>query len=208
MLLSPPAIFSTAYFPPLHYFAAMIAVPYLLIEKHETYQKQTYRNRCEIYSANGKLSLTVPVKKVFGNHTKIDEVQISNQYKWKKMHWRSIVAAYANSPFFLFFGDAIHNLIFYSQSNLFDYNFHLISGILKLLEIQKEIRFSNTFEKKYEGIVDYRNQITPKTKILTTDFKPYYQSFGDRHGFLGGLSILDLLFHIGPESRTYLSSKY
>jgi hypothetical protein len=98
-------LLATAYLPPVQYFMAIVNADDVYIEKHETYHKQTFRNRCEIYTANGKLPLTIPVIKVNGNHTRIDEITISDQYKWQILHWRAIKIAYSNSPFFLYYKD-------------------------------------------------------------------------------------------------------
>jgi hypothetical protein len=199
-------ILSTAYFPPVHYFMQIHGAEQFMIEKYETYKKQTFRNRCEIYTANGRLSLTVPVNKIYGNHTRVDEMIISDQYQWQKMHWGAIISAYTNSPYFLYYGDTIKELLFCNEKKLFNYNLNIIKSLFKILDIDKEIQFPERYEKHYDTTVDLRDAITPKAATSNFDLKPYYQTFGERYGFLEGLSILDILFNLGPETRSFLGS--
>lgn len=201
---SPLVILSTAYFPPVQYFRQIMAADRVLIEKFETYKKQTFRNRCEIYTANGRLALTVPVNKTNGNHTRVDEIRISDQYPWQKMHWRAIVSAYTHSPYFLYYSDTIKELLFNDEKNLLEYNQTVIRGILNMLDVDKEIPFTESFVKNYHEAMDLRDTITPKTATTAFELKPYYQTFGERHGFLKGLSVLDLLFNLGGETRSFL----
>jgi len=200
-----PVLLSSAYLPPLHYFGLMAAAPEVIIEKHETYLKQTYRNRCEIYTANGKLALTVPVVKINGNHTKIDDIVISEQSKWQILHWRAIKSAYANSPFFLYYKDDI--AIFYQKpfTSLFDFNLKILEEIMQLIGINKKISFTRKFEKHPRNVNDYRYLISPKIVPAQFQFRHYYQSFGEKHGFIPGLSILDLLFNTGNEAISLIS---
>lgn len=116
------AIFSTAYLPPIQYIKSLIESDIVLIEKHETYLKQTYRNRCIILSANGPLALTIPIIKPFGNKTKTDEVVIDNSVKWKREHWRGIESAYRNSAFFEYVRDYLITFYENEWEFLFDFN--------------------------------------------------------------------------------------
>lgn len=201
-----PVLLPTSYLPPVHYFMLMAAAPEVLIEKHETYPKRTFRNRCEIYSANGRLALTIPVTKVDGNHTRVDRVAISGQYDWQTLHWRAIRMAYTNTPFFLFYKDDIE--LFYQRKfdNLFSLNFQLLKEVVSLIGLEVKILVTDTFEKDPEDKEDYRYFLSPKFDISSFKFKPYYQAFAEKHGFIPGLSILDLLFNMGPETGDILSS--
>jgi len=200
-----PVLLSTAYLPPAHYVGLMMAASEVLIEKRETYLKQSYRNRCEIYTANGKLALSIPVVKVNGNHTQIDEIKISEQTNWQVLHWRAIRSAYANSPFFLYFKDDLE--FFYQQKfeNLFEFNYQILVKVLSLAGIRKTISFTEKFEKLPENVNDFRYLISPKIPPSQFNFKPYYQAFSEKHGFIHGLSILDVLFHKGPETMGIIS---
>ncbi len=202
--LDKPVLLSTAYMPPLHYFALIAAAPAVIIEKHETYLKQSYRNRCEIYTANGKLALTIPVEKINGNHTRIDAIEISTQSKWQVLHWRALRTAYANSPFFLYYADEVAPFYERKFNNLFDFNLAIIQEVLALMGIEKALSFTTAFEKHPQGVHDFRYSISPKLPMAQFAFEPYYQVFAEKHGFIPGLSILDLLFNMGSETGQVL----
>ena len=110
-----PILLSTAYFPSISWIAVALQSVRVEIEIHETYLKQTYRNRCNIATASGILSLTVPVKRVNGNHTKTADIQIDNSEKWQNLHWKSIITAYNKSPYFLFYRDLFEPVFFKKQ---------------------------------------------------------------------------------------------
>ncbi len=204
MTLEKPVLLPTSYMPSVHYFMLMAAAPEVFIEKHETYPKRTLRNRCEIYTANGKLPLTIPVTRVNGHHTQVDRVQISGQYDWQTLHWRAIRIAYTNSPFFLFYQDDIK--VFYQKefANLFDFNMKQIKELCEIIGLEVKISVTDSFEKDPEEMTDFRHILSPKFDISNFHFKTYYQAFSEKHGFIPGISILDLLFNMGPESIDYL----
>lgn len=196
---------STAYFPPIEYFYHILKSENIVIDTLETYKKQSYRNRCNIYSEKGLMPLSIPVNKPSGNNTKTDEILIFNKEKWKKNHWKTIESAYRNSPFFEFYKEEISEEFKKDYSKLCDFNHSLLQVILKILEINNKISYSNTFIKPQSSPNDYRFIISPKiTNNLI--FDEYIQVFGDRHGFIGNLSILDLIFNLGPEARYYIES--
>jgi hypothetical protein len=197
-------LISTAYLPPVHYFAIMAKADEVLIEQYESYPKQTYRNRCEIYSANGKIPLIIPVHKPDGNHTMTKDVLVSNHEKWQLLHWRAIKTAYANSPFFLYYRDELEH--FYSQksANLLDFNTRLMQVLLDLINLKVKISFTRNFVLQPENVLDYRWKITPKKPFGEFPVKEYYQSFNEKYGFIPNLSIIDLLFNMGPEAGEYL----
>jgi len=200
---------STAYWPNLHYFYYVLNSDKFVIENFENYHKQSFRNRTQILSANGKLDLSIPVKKI---NTKelIKNVEISYTENWQTNHWRAITSAYKNSPYFEYFEEEIH--YFYSKqfNSLIELNTEQLRLILKLLKIKKEIAFTSTFEKESLDFIDLRNTIHPKINFRedkTVDAKlttPYYQTFESKFPFHPNLSILDLLFNKGLETSTYL----
>jgi hypothetical protein len=204
MHLDKPILLSTAYMPPLHYFALIAAAPAVVIEKHETYLKQSYRNRCEIYTANGKLALTIPVVKTNGNHTRIDDIVISTQSKWQLLHWRAVRTAYANSPYFLYYADDIAPFYQRPFTSLFDFNLTIIHELLAMTGIEKELSFTADYEKHPVDVYDFRYSISPKVPPAQFRFQPYYQVFDEKYGFAQGLSMLDLLFNMGSEAGQVL----
>jgi len=198
-------LLSTAYFPPVSWFAALQKSSNVSIEVHETYSKQTYRNRCHILSPNGLQALTVPVVKPFGNNSKTTEVILAQQTVWKKLHWKALETAYNTSPFFLFYSDQIAKVLFEKQSHLFSLNNSLLLLMLDLLDMKPEFRLTTGFVKVPEDHADLRNIIHPKKQFLHNHFFPVYtQVFSTKYPFMADLSILDLLFNEGPGSKDYL----
>lgn len=191
-------LLSTAYLPPVHWFAALLAGWEVMLESHETYARQTYRNRCEIATANGKLSLTIPVIKIQGNHTPTTRVIISYQTRWTAVHWGAITSAYTHSPFFLYYRDDLE--LFYHQPyhNLFTFNLELIQTILRWLKMNISLQLTDRFEKNPSEGIDLRFLISPKRPFPYINFPHYHQVFAERHGFIPGLSIIDLIFNEGP----------
>ncbi len=190
----------TAYLPPIQWFVCFFAAKEVFIEQHETYPKQTYRNRCEIATANGKLALSIPVIKVDGNHTKTKDIAISDHQNWQALHWRAFVAAYANSPYFLFYQDDFEPFFQKKHDNLLQFNLELLDLVMRLLEVEKPFKLTSGFEKNPAGMLDLRNEITPKKPFTLFPLSEYYQVFEERNGFKPGLSIVDLLFNMGPEA--------
>ena len=199
-------LLSTAYLPPVIYFAHIVHARSVYLEKKETYIKQTYRNRCEIYSANGKLRLSIPVIRVNGNHTRTDDILISHKENWPRSHWRALESAYNSSPYFLYYKDALAPFFNHRYTSLFEYNTGLLNTILELLDLYSEIRFTETYSQTDDDIVDLRNKISPDISVSKDHFPEYQQVFSEKSGFLPNLSILDLLFNEGPGALEYLNS--
>lgn len=202
-------ILSTAYWPNLHYFYYVLHSEYICIEQFEHYQKQSYRNRTQILSANGRLNLSIPVKKQAAKEL-TRHVEISYAEPWQNKHWRAITSAYKNSPYFEYFEDEIK--IFYTQKyqHLIDFNLLQLKCVLNILKLEKIISLSTAFEKKPLDYLDLRENIHPKIDFKT-DFislktlkQPYYQTFETKFAFEPNLSVLDLLFNEGLGAADYL----
>ena len=183
----------------------------ILIENNETYPKQTYRNRCNIYSTNGLLPLIIPVKKVSGNHTRISAIEIDYGQNWQQVHWRSIESAYNKSPYFLYYKDLFKPYYESEITFLPDLNYRIIKTCIQLLkadEIQMEYT-SGYFQARQSP--EFRDLLHPKIsceQLGLTLFPRYIQAFEPRHGFLKNLSIIDLLFNLGPDTYRYLKNVY
>jgi len=208
-MLNKPLILSTAYLPPLEYWAAIMQYSELVIEAHENYQKQSYRNRCRILGPNGIQDLNIPIAKSGEKKTPIAEVQIYDDALWQKIHWKSIETAYNSSPFFLYYADYFEDLYKQKQRGLFDFNKGIIESIFEILELNQKLSFTESYIKDYDDATDLRDGIHPKKKTAFQEQcknTPYIQVFSERHGFIPNLSILDLIFNMGPEAEAYLSS--
>ena len=202
------AILSTAYLGPIQYFQKLAAYPNVIIEHHEHFVKQTYRSRCDIYSPNGILTLSIPLEKR-NKRQAVNEVKISYEYDWQKLHWRSLESCYRRSPFFEYFEDDLRP--FYEERKetfLIDFNEAIQQEILSLLKLKTEYTFSTEFHKTYEGTDDFRTMISPK-ESTTSDpafvSKPYTQVFETRHGFIPNLSVVDVLFNEGSRAMDSIS---
>jgi hypothetical protein len=203
--MTQPPFFSTAWFPPVLWFAALGSHHQVFIEAHETYPKQSYRNRCYIAAPNGVQALVVPVIKPGGNHSKITEVLVADEIRWRLAHWRSIEAAYNKSPFFIYYRDGLQSALFEEITHLFDLNLHLIRYLLSLLGLAVEVKLTVEFRKFIPGCLDLRYHLHPKKKQeYPTGMPVYTQVFEEKYGFVPNLSILDLLFNEGPASVIYL----
>ncbi len=197
-------IVSTSYLPPIGYVSALLKAPEIIVELDETYPKQTYRNHCCIYGPNGKQTLSIPVNKPGGNHTKTRDIRISYALPWNKTHWRAIEAAYNNSPFFMYYQD--YFIPFYEKEYEFlaDINSKILETVFRLLRISRPLSFTETYVSKPEGFRDLRQELTQKHAPSVCPV--YTQTFAEKHGFIPNLSIIDLLFNLGPETPDYLDS--
>lgn len=187
-----------AYLPSVNYMVRIVAQKEIgfIISNH--FQKQTFRNRTSIYGPNGKLNLTIPiVHRKDLDHQLDKNVLIHQETSWQKNHWRSLEASYRSSPFFEFYELDLYPFFHTRQENLMELNIQLILEILSLLEVDINII------KEEEISSEFRALILAKEK--TNKSNPVYsQVFATKHGYLDNLSILDLLFNLGPESVDYL----
>ncbi len=199
------ALFSTAYFPPISYVAAMLNKQVVVVEQYETFPKQTYRNRAVVATANALLPLSVPVIRTNGNHTYTKDMDICYNENWAAKHWRAIESAYNSSPYFLYYKDDVEAILNKKHRTLLELNMDILAFVFKKLKVTKEIILSTDFVTAGAGadIEDYRNRFSPKNKEIL-QLPPYDQVFEDRYGFQSDISILDLLFNLGPDSLGYL----
>jgi len=205
------ALFSTAYFAPVQYFVHFRRSTNPMIESQEHYLKQTYRNRCIIATANGLMSLSLPIDKIVTEKANIRDIRISDHGNWQHLHWNSIESAYNSSPFFEYYADDIRPFFEMKPKFLFDFNESIREKICEMLDIPGKAEYSSEYMKE-ENIpadwMDFRKIIHPKKSPTTVDpdftAKPYYQVFNHKFGFQPNLSILDLIFNLGPESILYL----
>ena len=197
-------VIPSCYLGPVSYFACMLQADEVWLEIHEHYIKQTYRNRCSIATANGQLNLIIPVIKVNGNHTRMHDVEISNSERWQMNHWRAIESAYSNAPFFLFYKSELESFYSTPFSSLIEYNQGLLEIVLSMLKVKINIQTTSRYDDS-AGVemLDFRQSIQPKKKQGMI-IPPYPQVFSERSGFLPDLSVVDLLFNLGPDAKSYL----
>ena len=192
------AIIEVQYLPSVSYFAALSVFREIVVEKHEHYQKQTYRNRCYINTVHGREMLIVPLTAKHGK-VAITDIRIDHTQKWVNTHWRAIQSAYGKAPFFEHYAEDLHAALYKKFEFLYDMNLELLTMCLKFLKWNLPIRESAAYEVTLsETIQDLRSTINPKTAGFKRFYTPaaYYQVFGNK--FVDNLSLIDLIFCEGP----------
>lgn len=196
-----------SYFPSIAQCVAIANANALTFERCDNFNKQTYRNRCYIYAANGKLLLNIPVVHSQKNRQLYRDVKIATSENWQGQHWKSLQSAYKMSPFFEFYDYELEPLFTKPFEYLLDFNLSCFEILCSCLELDTPINFTDTFElTPVDTLTDYRHLVQAK-KEPDYNFTPYTQVFAQKHGWLPNLSILDLLFNEGPNSINYLQSQ-
>ena len=190
----------TAYLAPISYYAILLQYPNCSIELYEHFIKQSIRNRCDIYGANGKLRLTIPKQRKGSSKTCIKDIQISYKQNWQKEHWNAIVSAYNSSPYFEYYKDELLPFFEEKEEYLTSFNNKLQIVILSILQEEKKVKTTTEYlhQGDFSDLRNYNWKIEKQEK--------YDQVFMEKQGFIPNLSILDLLFNLGPESADYLNN--
>lgn len=197
-------IFPTSYLPDIQYIALFLKNEAPRIELFETYQKQSCRTRCNVMTANGLQTLTIPIVKTNGNHTLTKDIAISYKEPWQQIHQRCLEAAYRKTPYFEYYFPYLEKAFTTRFDKLINLNEFCLKFILKVLKINKEIVYTEDFEP-IKDANDYRVSLS-KWSPESTNFPKYYQVFADRQPFISNLSVIDLIFNEGPNSVSYISS--
>lgn len=192
------------YLAPVPLYAQLYNCDALVVNGDEPFVKQTYRNRAVIATENGAQSLTIPVIHD-GGRTAMCDVRISEHGNWRHQHWNAMVSAYRKSPFFDYYADDFAHFYEERDGFLMDFNLRLHNVISELLGLERDVRIIDN-ERKAKEFIDLRNIAEPKalTNITGYTANPYYQVFAQRNGFIPNLSIVDLLFNMGPEGLIVL----
>ena len=193
---------STTYFGPVQWYQKLHRAEYVQMEQWENFQKQTYRNRCLIATTQGIQALTVPTER--GGSLLIKDTRISDHGNWRHLHWNALQSAYGESPFFEYYQDDIRPFFEQRWDFLLDFNEAIRVKMCELIDIQPKVTLTSEYSPSSK--IDYREAIRPKHPLPDPDFepKPYYQVYQQKHGFLANLSVIDLLFNLGPESIFYI----
>ena len=199
-------ILHPAYFGSIASISKMVKASNLWFEKHDNYEKQTYRNRMDVYGANGMLPLTIPVNYSQKERKLYSEVKIANTYNWQSSHWKSLESAYKTSPFFEYYEDELRPLYTKPFKYLMEFNIACLESLMTCMQHELDFSWTTRFEKDYSdtNILDARQFIQRKSIKINFNLDGYTQVFQNKHGFLKNLSVLDLLFNEGPNTLDYL----
>lgn len=195
-------IFPVFYFGPISYFAALNNGENIHLEAWEHFPKQTYRNRCYIQGANGKLRLAIPTK--HNGARAMKEIQVADDYNWQKEHFKSLVSAYKSSPFFEYYEDDLAPIFEEKEKFLLDLNLKTIDFIQSKLKLNWNFPLTESYETVAKEL-DFREHFNAKAEPVG-EFPEYTQVFSEKFDFMPDLSILDLLFNEGPKSADYLNN--
>ena len=202
-----PVLLHPAYFPNIHTFS-ILAQSDIVWETWDNYQKQTYRNRCYICTDQGRLMLNIPIQHVGGKEGRqlYRDVQIDYSENWRRQHWRTLQTAYRTSPFFEFYEDDLAPIFEKEDKYLLDFNLRTIAVICECLQLAFPENKTGSYLKTVDDMIDGRGFVHAKGEKVV-HHETYIQVFGDRHGFIGNLSILDLLFNEGSRAVDYLHNQ-
>lgn len=189
-------ILPLAYMPSVEYVARLLRED-CVIDMGENFIKRSERNRAQILSANGVMSLTVNVENANRPRQKMRDVRIDYSKRWQHQHWVSIMSAYKSSPYFDHFAHRIEPFYRKEWKFLADYNLEYTQTLLSLLGINKELPLSESYVEATAEDLDLRPK---KTESSTFVAEPYFQVFSDRMPFEPNLSVLDLLMCEGPQA--------
>jgi len=198
-------VIHSTYFPNVAHFWAIVNADAVYFEVCDNYQKQSYRNRTEIYGANGKLALTMPVSYTQKNRQLYKDVKIANEEQWQIQHLKSLQSAYSMSPFFEFYIDDLMSLFETQFDYILDFNLKCFEVLSNSLQLNITPKHTHFFEKEPTEKKDFRDLV--KRNFEVQSFQPYTQVFTEKYGFIPNLSILDLLFNEGPNAELYLKQQ-
>lgn len=176
-------------FGSLEYFVNVIRKDEIVFNSGEKWDKQRRRNRYSIPGPNKVQTLSIPLQKPFKGIA-LSEIKISNAENWQKLHWHTLLTAYGKSPFFEYYDYKLEKLYQKPYESLFDFNRDAMAFCLQALKSDKEASYAST-----EGLIELHTGI---------ELKPYLQVFSEKFGFEKEVSVLDVIFNLGPDAGTYL----
>lgn len=196
------------YLAPVPLYSALYSGAGFLIDDEAPFVKQTFRNRAVIATEKGTQPLTIPVVHD-GGRMSMRDVRISEHGNWRRQHWNALMSAYRNSPFFEYYADDFAHFYEERDGFLMDYNLRLHAVVCELMGLERDVRFISEVRADNDGCRDLRAIAEPKALENMDGYSPqqYYQVFAVRNGFIPGLSVVDLLFNMGPEALIVLGGE-
>ena len=197
------------YFPSIILYKISNNVSNIIFEQYESYQKMSFRNRCEIAGSRGPIHLSIPLEKGRDQKTLMKEVRIANAYSWQDQHWKTILACYSRSPWFEFYRDELEQFYRKPFTFLVDWNLACFEWTCRALALSVRVMLTEAWRPQYEedNWLDIRGQLLPKNIREAGTPSPviYHQVFEEITGFVPHLSILDLIFCEGQRARSLLA---
>ncbi len=186
------ALLASTYFGPVQWYQKLNRYEECLIERHESFIKQTYRNRMVIPTTNGPLSLTIPT-----NHDTsmaMKDIRISDHANWRHVHWNALLSAYGESPFFEYYQDDIRPFYEKKYEFLFDFNMETTQKMIELLDIRPKITVtdeyvlseerrvkSEEFNSSEEQLNIQHSPLNIQHSPLNTPFKDFRDAIRPKH---------------------------
>lgn len=194
-------VFAPQYYGSVRYYAMLAAYRKAVIDSNLRYDKRFKSvHRCTIVDTRAELTLTVPVshRPAADGHRCWRQMNVSAHGQWWSDHRVSLESAYGRTPFFEFYIDRFMPWLRYSDTSIVDFDLGLDEVVRRMLGLETEISYS-TDDVDMDKADDHRSNIFPAVRDVE-----YYQVRADRLGFHQGLSILDLIFNMGPEAPLVL----
>ena len=187
------ALLSTTYFGPVQWYQKLNR-HHCIIEQHDNFVKQTYRNRCVIASANGPQTLTVPIERYDGMKCAMRDIRISDHGNWRHLHWQALVSAYGETPFFEYYADDIRP--FFEEHRwkyLLDFNLDITHTLCSLLDVRPDLTLSDHYIDADETICGggSLNATAAGFEEAVKGLDGAAESFGEAVKGLGGANGLD-----------------
>lgn len=194
------------FFGPIIQYVLLANSHDITFEKFDNYQKQTYRNRCYIYGANGRQLITVPIlhSKSQGRQ-KTRDIKIDYSFSWQKNMIKSLEASYRSSPYFEFYEDEVLPIFEKKMNYLLDLDFHANEVVSECLQLENKVSYTESYVESENMDKDFRQLVKAKGEPKYA-LKKYTQVFDSKYGYISNLSILDLLFNEGTNALQYLEN--
>lgn len=181
-----------------------------------------YENRVQIRTSQGPQWLTVPVKR--SRDLPLCKVEIANEHGWQRKMIRSIEMSYQRAPYFSRYFPDVKCLLETRHQYLADLDLSLLRYFMQELGINTPIVRASEYDfqgSKSALVLDMCRQLGASAYVfgeLGQDYadvpafaasgvKVRFQKYECREyqqqhaGFVGGLSVLDVLLNCGPDAR-------
>ncbi len=189
-------------FPDRQWFARYRDADEVIIDLGEHYVKQSYRNRFNLIGSHGRFVCTARVAGQKGRKIPVHSISLVED-EWRRVAFRGLQSAYARSAFWEHYAEALERILMGSQTRLVDLNREALDFLLEGMGLSVKHRFSDDYLDATPDLIDFRMDAEPGCEEF--GFASYPQVFEDRHGFVSGLSALDLLLNTGSAAASYLS---